>query len=354
MLPTRDLTRTTLAVLLIAVLIAGTFWVLRPFVPATLWATMIVVATWPLMLRAQARLWGRRSLAVAVMLLGLLLAVFLPVLLAVGTVRANAGMIGDWASSLSQASLPAPPSWIEALPFIGTKLANRWQDIAAGGPAELEAFLRPHVQQVGAWALRQVSTVAVLLVHLLLTFIIAAILYVHGEQVAHGVASFARRLAGTRGESTVRLAAQAIRSVALGIILTALAQSLLAGIGLAVVGVPNAAALGVLAFVFCVAQLGPGLVLVPAVIWLYWSGQPGWATALLVWSVPVLVLDNVMRPILIRRGADLPLLLIFAGVIGGLIAFGIIGLFIGPVVLAVAYTLAVAWVQDAVRDEDHG
>jgi predicted PurR-regulated permease PerM len=255
---------------------------------------------------------------------------------------------------LSQVSLPAPPSWVEALPVIGAKVAARWRDIAAGGPTELESLLRPYVQQFGGWALRQVSTVAVLLFHLLLTLVIVVILYMHGEDAAHGALGFARRLAGVRGESSVRLAAQAIRSVALGIILTALAQSLLSTIGLATAGFRNSAALGVLTFMLCVAQLGPGLVLVPAVIWLYWSGEAGWGTALLVWSVPVVVLDNVMRPILIRRGADLPLLLIFAGVIGGLIAFGIIGLFIGPVVLAVGYTLAVAWVQEAVPDEDHG
>jgi predicted PurR-regulated permease PerM len=120
----------------------------------------------------------------------------------------------------------------------------------------------------------------------------------------------------------------------------------LAGIGLAVAGIPFAGALTVLVFVLCLAQLGAFLVLLPAVGWLYWQGQSGWATALLVWSIPVLVLDNFLRPVLIRRGADLPLLLILPGVIGGLIAFGVIGLFIGPVLIAVSYTLLVAWVKE--------
>jgi predicted PurR-regulated permease PerM len=168
----------------------------------------------------------------------------------------------------------------------------------------------------------------------------------HGEAATHNVITFVRRLAGERGESTVRLAAQAIRSVALGIIVTALAQSLLTAVGLAVAGIPNAGALGAVAFVLCVAQLGPGLILIPAIIWLYWSGHPGWGTALLIWSLPVLAMDNVIRPFLIRRGSRLPLLLIFIGVIGGLLAFGVIGLFIGPVVLAVTYTLAMAWAQE--------
>jgi len=342
-------------VLLIAGLIVATFWVLRPFLLATLWATTIVVSTWPLMLRTQARLRGRRSLAIAVMVVGLLLAVVAPILLAVGTVSRRADLISHWVDALSHAAVPAPPSWVESLPLVGSSLADKWRDIAAGGPGQLQAYVKPYAQQAGTWLLRQIGTAAAVLVQLLLTLIISAILYAQGEMAAQRVLSFARRLAGARGESSVHLAAMAIRSVALGIILTALAQSFLTAIGLAIVGIPNAAALGVLAFVLCVAQVGPALVLVPAVIWLYWSGAAGWATALLVWSIPVLALDNIMRPILIRRGADLPLLLIFVGVIGGLLAFGVIGLFIGPVVLAVTYTLEAAWAQeDASRHKPAG
>jgi len=143
----------------------------------------------------------------------------------------------------------------------------------------------------------------------------------------------------------VILAGQAIRAVALGVVVTAVVQTAVTGLGLFIAGIPFAGLLTALVLLLCIAQVGPVLVLVPAVIWLYWSGHSGWGTVLLVWSVPVLLLDNVLRPILIRRGADLPLLLIFAGVIGGLIAFGIIGLFVGPVVLAVAYTLLNQWIE---------
>jgi predicted PurR-regulated permease PerM len=129
-------------------------------------------------------------------------------------------------------------------------------------------------------------------------------------------------------------------------VVTALVQSLLAWGGLVVAGVPQPLILTALIFVLCVAQLGPGFVLVPACIWLYWTDHSGWATGLLVWTILLAGVDNVLRPYLIKRGANLPLLLIFAGVIGGLVAFGVMGLFIGPVVLAVTYTLTVAWVQD--------
>jgi predicted PurR-regulated permease PerM len=147
----------------------------------------------------------------------------------------------------------------------------------------------------------------------------------------------------------MQLAAKAVRSVALGVLVTALVQSALAGLGLWVAGVPHPGLFTAIAFVLAVAQLGPLLVLMPAVIWLYSTGHAGWGTALLIWSIPVIALDNVLRPILIRRGVELPMLLIISGVIGGLIAFGVIGLFVGPVVLAASYTLLRAWIAEGPR-----
>jgi len=185
-----------------------------------------------------------------------------------------------------------------------------------------------------------------MIVQFLLTVVIAAILYSGGETMADAVRRFVRRLAGQRGDDVTVLAGKAIRGVALGVGLTALVQSVLGGIGLAVAGVPAATVLTAVMLLLCIAQLGPGLVLIPAVIWLFWSGETLWGSLLLIWTVIVGTMDNFLRPILIRKGADLPLLLIFAGVIGGLLAFGIIGLFIGPVVLAVTYTLLGAWVAD--------
>jgi len=134
--------------------------------------------------------------------------------------------------------------------------------------------------------------------------------------------------------------------VALGVVVTALVQALLGGVGLVVAGVPLAGFLTAVMFVLAVAQIGAGPVLIIATIWLYWKVDTTTATIFLVWAVFVGTIDNVLRPFLIKSGADLPLLLIFAGVIGGLLAFGVVGLFVGPVVLAVAYTEVVAWVQD--------
>jgi predicted PurR-regulated permease PerM len=145
----------------------------------------------------------------------------------------------------------------------------------------------------------------------------------------------------------VILAGQTIRAVALGVVVTALVQTALAGLGLFVTGVPFAAFWSGLVLLLCIAQIGPLVVLIPAGIWLISHDAKGWGVALLAWAAVVGLLDNVMRAILIKRGADLPLLLIFAGVTGGLLAFGIIGLFVGPVVLAVTYTLLNEWMSEA-------
>ena len=191
-----------------------------------------------------------------------------------------------------------------------------------------------------------------MLLQFLLVVVLSAILYASGEAGASMVLRFGRRLAGERGENSIILAGQAIRGVALGVGVTAIVQSVLGGIGLAVAGVPFAALLSALMLMLCIAQLGPGLILFPAVGWMFWTGETNWGIVLLAWSLLVVTLDNFLRPILIKKGADLPLLLIFAGVIGGMLGFGLIGIFVGPVALAVTYTLLEAWIADALGDAD--
>jgi predicted PurR-regulated permease PerM len=341
----QDLTRTVFQVLSLGVLIAASFWIVRPFLIALTWAAMIVVATWPLLLLVQARLGGRRSLAVAVMTGALLLVLVVPFYFGIAAIVENAPEIVEWSRGLATLGAAQPPEWIESIPLIGSRLVARWQEFTVAGPDELAERLAPLAQRLVGWLVGQVGSAGRLLVELLLTAIIAAVLYAKGETAARGGARFARRLAGPQGEGAVHLAGQAIRGVALGVVVTALLQSTLSGIGVALAGVPFATLLTALMFMLCVAQLGPALVLIPAVIWVYWRSGASWGTGFLVWAIFCGTLDNFVRPILIKRGADLPLLLIFTGVIGGLIAFGIIGLFIGPVVLAVAYTLLVEWVS---------
>jgi predicted PurR-regulated permease PerM len=238
---------------------------------------------------------------------------------------------------------------VAGLPVVGAKLQGFWLQIAANGIHDYAARLAPYAGTGTRWLIAEAGNFGLLLLQFLLIVVIAAVMYAGGESAAGWLKRFGRRLAGERGESAVVLAGMAIRGVALGVVVTALAQSLLGGIGLALAGVPMAAVLTTLMFILCIAQLGPGLVLIPAVIWVFWSGDSGWGTFLLVWSLAVVSMDNILRPYLIKKGADLPLLLIFAGVIGGMLTLGLVGIFVGPVVLAVTYTLLDAWVDDESR-----
>lgn len=342
----QDLTRVTLSVLVIGLLVVACLWILWPFLAAIAWAGMLVVATWPTLLALQARLGGRRWLAIVVLTLAMVLVIVLPLVLAVGTIATHASDMTSWVASASQAALPAPPAWVAQIPLVGAKLSDEWQRLAATSHDELAAQASGYVLVVAQWFVGQVGGLGLLFLQFLLTLAIAVLLYSTGEDAADGARRFARRLAGERADQAVVLAGQAIRAVALGITGTALVQSIAAGIGLAIAGVPYAGVLTSIVFVFCMVQLGPLLVMAPAVGWLYWSGHAGWATALLVWAFLVTAIDNVLRPLLIRRGADLPLPLIFAGAIGGLISLGVIGLFVGPVVLAVTYRLLQWWIAD--------
>jgi predicted PurR-regulated permease PerM len=349
-----DVTHTTLAVIFIAMLITSSFWILRPFLVDLIWASIIVIATWPVLLKLQAMLAGRRGLAVTMMTVTILLIILVPLTLAIRTIAGNAGDISDRVRSLVSISLPSPPEWLKRIPIAGERVVNRWTALAALSPEERSSLVTPYAQKALQWFVAQAGSIGMTMLHFLLTTIIAAILYAKGEVVRSAILSFARRLAGKQGEEVAVLAGKAVRGVALGVVVTAMIQTALGGLGLFITDVPAAGLLTAVMFMLCLAQIGPALVLIPAVIVVYWKDGALWGTILLVFTIPALTIDNVIRPILIKKGADLPLLLIFAGVIGGLIAFGVIGLFIGPVVLAVTYTLLKAWVTGSVQEEDAG
>jgi len=349
-----NLPRTVLGVLFIGALIAASFSVLKPFLPAMIWAVMIVVATWSLMRHIQALLWGKRVLAVLVMVLLLLFAFFLPLLLAIGSVVEHADAIAALPKAIASLSIPLPPPWVATLPVAGARLDAAWRQFAASGPEELAALLAPYQEVASRWILVQLGGAGMRIVEFLVTVLIAAILYASGEKAAGSAVRFAERLAGSAGIKAVVLAGQAIRGVALGVVVTALIQSLLAALGLAVADVPFTVVLGGVMFILCLAQIGPLPIMLIAAGVVYWQGHTGWAIALVVWSLLIDRLNQILLPILIRRGADLPLLLVFAGVIGGLLSFGLIGIFIGPVVLAVSYRLLEAWVDEGSEPVEQG
>ena len=346
-----DLTRTILGALFIVTLIGISLWILLPFLAAIIWAVTIVAATWPLMIKIESWLWGRRWAAVTVMSLILLCLLVVPLSAAIGVIVSNTDTLIGWVKSLSRYEITTAPEWVRRWPFVGVPAAEAWNKLAASGVQGIAAKTWPYAGGVILWFVSHVGSLGALFVQFLLTVILSALLYANGERAATGILRFGQRLAGRRGEESVRLAGQAIRGIALGVVVTAMAQSVLGGIGLLIAGVPFAPVLTAVMFMLAIAQIGPIPVLGASVVWLYWSGSAAWGTVLLLVTLVVGTMDNFLRPYLIKKGADLPLLLIFAGVIGGLMSFGLIGIFIGPVVLAVAYTLAADWVEGKPQEE---
>ncbi|MEZ5832102.1 MAG: AI-2E family transporter YdiK [Dongiaceae bacterium] len=346
-----DLAQRTLGVLVIAGLIGTSLWILEPFLPAIVWATTLVIATWPIMQWLQDKLWGSRALAAAIMTVSLLLVFVVPFWLAIGTIARHSDQVLSWAEVLTTMHIPPPPAWLESIPLIGDRLTELWTRVAESEAPEILQRIRPYAGKLTDWFIGAVGSFGIVLVQFLLTVAMSAILYANGERAVAYVRRFGNRLAGPRGEQAVILAGKAIRGVALGVVVTAFIQSAIGSAALFIAGVPYASILSALVFMLCIAQLGPGLVLIPTIIWMYANGTTGAASLLLVLSVIAIGIDNILRPVLIRRGVDLPLLLILSGVIGGLMAFGLIGIFLGPTLLAVTYTLLDAWIAEG--DEAH-
>ena len=340
-----DLPKLLFGVVFIVIMIIASFWVIQPFILGFAWAGMVVIATWPLFIKLQTLLWGRRYLAVIVMALLLILLFVIPGALLVSSLLDGSTPLVHWAKSPSQLQLPAM-EWLNTIPMVGNRLYSGWHALIAEGGNAFLTKIQPYIGATAAWLAAQAAHIGRFLLHLTLMLLFSILLYCHGERVGLHIRHFAIRLGDKRGDSVVILAAQAIRAVALGVVVTALVQAILGGIGLAISGIHYTILLTVLMFICCVAQLGPLLVLVPATLWLYWSGDTTWGTVLLIWSGILTSLDGVLRPMLIRMGANLPMILIFIGVIGGLLSFGMIGLFIGPVVLAVSYRLISAWIDE--------
>jgi predicted PurR-regulated permease PerM len=347
-----NVTHPTLSVLFLVLLVTATFWVLSPFLTSLLWATIVCIATWPIVLRLEGLLGGRRYLAVTIMTVMILLVVVVPVTLALITIVEHARSITAEIQSSESIAIPSPPSWLKRLPFGGEQVAAEWARFVALDPQQRSAALAPYAQAALQWFAVKAGSIGTMLLQFLLTAIISAIVLSRGEVVRDGILRFAQRLGGRQGYDAALLAARTIRGVVLGVVVTAVVQAMIGGAGLFMAGIPAASLLTAVMLFLCLAQLGPLPVLVPADIWLFWAGKTVSGMILLVIAVVAGALDNVVRPVLIKRGADLPLVLIFAGVLGGLLAFGIIGLFTGPVVLSVAYTLLTTWTSEPPEDTE--
>ncbi len=343
----RDLTRIVLAVLAVGAMIFFSLWIVKPFLPATIWAMAIVIATWPMLRAVQKRLWGRRWMAVMVMTLAMLLIFVVPFTFILRTIVHHEHTITEWTKTVAAYRLSAPPAWVAKIPMIGETAVNEWTSLSHEAAAEVEAMLTAHSGQLMSWFVSEVGAMGLITGQFLLTLAIAAVLYATGEQAAMGVRLFLRRLGGHHGDVVMELVGRAIRGVILGTIVAGTLIAILSGAGLVVAGVPAAVLLTAIMFLLYLVQIGTTPVLGIATIWLYATGHFGAGTFLLIWTVVIVAADSVLRPLLMKMGAELPLPLIFTGVVGGMAAFGLVGIFIGPITLAVTYTLLEAWVRDA-------
>lgn len=340
-----DLSRVLVAILFISLLGLACLQIVHPFILSFAWAGMVSIACWPLMLKIQKKLWGKRFLAVIAMTILLILVFVTPLGLLINSILDNSPKIIGWASDPNHLTFPKL-NWLSQLPIVGSSLTNVWDNMIADGGKTLLAKIQPYAVKTASWFLSQIINVGYFLLHSSLMVFFSALLFYHGESVSKTINNFAKRVSPTKGHYITQLATQAIRAVALGIVLTALCQALLGGISMGVSGIQFTTFLTILIFISCLAQLGPLPILVPCILWLFfWQENTLWGVFLIVMSCIIATMDTIMRPALIRKGADLPFLLILCGVIGGMLSFGMIGLFIGPVVLAVGYQLIGAWIN---------
>ncbi|WP_198370632.1 AI-2E family transporter [Roseomonas rosulenta] len=335
--------------ILLALLMYGVLRVLEPFAMAVAFGAFIAIGTWP------ARAWlvargVRPGLAAAALLLVLVISVGLPLLLMAPGLADQISAISLRARALIEELPPSAPAWIADLPLLGEPAARAWLRLQTF-QGNINALVAPYSGQIARQLVEIGQAAAGSIVQLLLALLVAAMFWTSGDVIVAQLRDIAGRLGGQTGVASIEAAGGAVRGVAWGVVGTGILQAVLMGIGLAIAGVPGAAVLGFLTMVFSISQvLGPLIIVtwVGAAAWLYTEGQTGWAIFMLVWGLlPVSGSDNIVRPLLIQRGSAMPLGLIILGVFGGLIAFGFLGLFVGPALLAVAHGLLKAWRQAA-------
>jgi predicted PurR-regulated permease PerM len=339
--------------LLLALLLGGIgvgcVLVLYPFFSALLWAAILVFTTWPVCdwLHQQLRL--RRGAAAGVMVALTAVTIVLPLALAAPSGANDVNHLRTVIDDALRAGLPGAPDWVYAIPLVGQSLGDLWNRWAADISVMVEA-LGPYVGILLEGGLGLLLGLANGVLLFMLALFIAFFFYLYGEPIAARLRLILRRIAGVRAERLIVITGATVRGVVYGILLTAIVQGFLTAFGLWLSGVPRPLLLGAVAGFIAVFPIGAPVVWIPAALWLMSSGHLGWGVFLAVYGVvAVSGADSVIRPWFIARGAQLPFVLTVLGVLGGAIAFGLLGIFLGPVLLGIGYTLVNEW---AVADTD--
>ena len=328
---------------LVALLAVWCLEIVRPFMLPLIWGAIIAIASYPGFVSLERGVGGRSRLAAT-------LWTIVGLILVLGPVGMLAGVLVDNVQTLAAhltadgLHVPAPPDAIATWPLVGEP-AHRFWSLASTNLGEALAEIRTQIRALSVFLLAAIANAGLGMLQFVIAVIIAGVLLLQAEGGARAAHAVATRLAGERGPGLVTLAEATIRSVARGVLGTAMIQALLAGVGLVVAGVPAAGLLAFVCLILCTVQIGPGLVLVPAMIYLFWSADTMTAILFTAWSIPVMLIDNLLKPYLMRRGVDVPTVIILIGVVGGLLAYGLIGVFLGPVVIALGYELLRAWVR---------
>jgi predicted PurR-regulated permease PerM len=344
-----------LSVAALLLLTTGCLLVLWPFLTAIVWSVILVSTSWPAFVRLDRRLGGRRLLAASLVTVLIALVLLVPLILLAMGLADNIAALGKAALDVGRYGLPVPPAWLHDLPVVGGRAETYWLQFVDDGPrlmAELERLGRfaPAGQ---ATALTVGRALGQGVVDIGLSIFLAFFLFVHGEALAARLHRAAERLAGLKAQRLLGLAHSTVAGVIYGILGTALAQGALATLGFVIAGVPGALLLGLATFFLSVVPVGPPLIWSGAALWLFQQGQTGWALFVVAWGLLLVsTVDNVLKPFIISRGANMPFAVVFLGVLGGVLAFGVIGVFLGPTLLAVGYRLLTDWTSAAAPAEN--
>jgi predicted PurR-regulated permease PerM len=335
-----------IAVFAILVLVGGALLVLAPFFTALLWGAILAYCTWGPFNRLTAVLGGRPVQAAALIVLFIFCVLLGPVFYAGFAFFAHVPDGVEWLQLRLARGLPPLPDWLIQLPFVGSSIDEAWAAITARNP-EMVARLRELAGPLLKTMLHAGLAVVNGLGLLALSVLFALFFYLGGESVATSLLIAMRRIAGERGRDLLGLVGGTVTGVVYGILGTSFVQAVLCGVGYWIAGLPSPAVLGLVTFFLAILPGGTLLIVVPAAIWLSLNGNGGWAVFLVAWSFVVGVgVDNVLKPMLIGRTSHVPFILIILGVLGGAAAFGFLGVFIGPTLLAVARTVWLDWAAE--------
>lgn len=336
----------TAVLLAVGILLGGCALIIAPFAPALLWAAIVSFTTWGIFLRLTKRLRGRETLAASLLVGLMLVLIVLPLIYALIAFAAQSNELYTQLKEQMQTGMPMLPHWITGLPVVGSKLESSWQALAAGDP-QVQEQVKAALLWTSGFLLQMGKSAGQGFGVLLLSCVLVFFFYIGGARGRFWLEGTLFHIGGVRAVELLHVAASTIKSVVYGILGTAAAQGILAGIGFAIAGVPMVVALGLGTAVLSLVPFGPGLLWAPAAVWLYHEGHAAWAIFMVLWGVLVVgMADNILKPLLIGKGTDLPFLLIMLGVLGGAMSFGLLGVFIGPTFLAVGFAVLRDWVEN--------